>query len=48
MIAMNEDEITARLSLKDLVQTWHIQKSCARTGEGLIEGFRWIAKQCTQ
>ena len=24
---------------------WHVQRSCALTGEGLLEGIKWIADQ---
>ena len=45
-VAMSEEDVINGLSLKELKQPYHIQKSCARTGEGLIDGFRWISKNC--
>lgn len=43
--AMTPAEISEALSLhliKD--HDWHIQASCALTGEGLLEGLGWIAQ----
>lgn len=44
--AYDEDEITERLELQKLRNiTWHVQASCATTGDGLVEGMTWISKQ---
>lgn len=44
--ALDGDEITERLELRKLRNiTWHVQASCATTGDGLVEGMTWISKQ---
>lgn len=46
--AVSVAEITERLRLRDLrSRQWHIQGCCAKTGEGLYEGFDWLAKSIT-
>lgn len=32
-----------QLGLSSLRRTWHIQATCATTGEGLAEGLDWLA-----
>ena len=41
--ALNVNEITEGLGLKNLSRKWNIQPSCARNGDGLYEGFEWVA-----
>merc|ERR1712087_561037 len=41
--AMSVDEVAKRLGLKQLKnRTWHIQPTCATSGDGLYEGLDWI------
>ncbi|OUM62810.1 hypothetical protein PIROE2DRAFT_66312 [Piromyces sp. E2] len=40
--AMSVSEITDKLGLKSIKQDWHIQGSCAITGDGLYEGLEWL------
>ena len=43
---MNCIEITDKLRLPRLSKVnWHIQASCAVTGDGLREGLDWLALQ---
>ena len=37
-------EVTDKLQLGKLRQRWYIQSTCAVTGEGLVEGFTWMAE----
>ncbi|CAK8693086.1 unnamed protein product [Clavelina lepadiformis] len=40
------DEVARWLGLTDLVQrTWHVQPSCAITGDGLYEGLHWAVRE---
>ena len=41
---MTVSEIMSSLELDKLRREWKIQGSCAATGEGIYEGFDWIAK----
>jgi ADP-ribosylation factor-like protein 5B len=42
--AMGVPELTAALSLHSVQRhDWHVQASCALTGEGLAEGLEWVA-----
>ncbi|CAL5224183.1 g6824 [Coccomyxa viridis] len=44
--AMNVKEMTDVLSLHSLKRhDWHIQATCAKTGEGLMDGMEWIAQR---
>lgn len=44
--AMSASEVTDALSLHTIKNhDWHIQPSCAVTGEGLQEGLAWIAQK---
>lgn len=44
--AMTPAEITDALSLHSIKNhDWHIQASCALTGEGLYDGLGWIAQR---
>ena len=41
--AMSVDEITEKLGLNQLRnRLWHIQSTCATTGDGLYEGLDWL------
>lgn len=43
--AMRASEITEKLELHLLKQrAWYIQSTCAKTGEGLVEGLDWLAR----
>jgi small GTP-binding protein len=43
--AMKPAEVAERLSLASLKEVkWHIQGACANIGDGLVEGFDWLAK----
>ncbi|XP_020367938.1 ADP-ribosylation factor 3-like [Rhincodon typus] len=44
--AMTPAEITDKLNLHQLHhRSWHIQATCATTGEGLYEGLHWLSNQ---
>nr|XP_043618391.1 ADP-ribosylation factor 1-like [Erigeron canadensis] len=44
--AMNAAEITDKLGLHSLHQRpWHIQSTCATSGEGLYEGLEWLSNK---
>ncbi|KAH0902862.1 hypothetical protein HID58_042365 [Brassica napus] len=47
--AMSPAEITDALNLHSIKNhDWHIQASCAVTGEGLHDGLGWIAQKVTE
>ncbi|KAL7112444.1 hypothetical protein ACP275_04G003800 [Erythranthe tilingii] len=41
--AMNADELTDKLGLNSIQRRWHIQSTCATSGEGLYEGLDWLS-----
>ncbi|KAJ1675538.1 ADP-ribosylation factor 2 [Spiromyces aspiralis] len=41
--AMNIREITEALGLMSIPRKWHIQNTCATTGDGLFEGLEWLS-----
>ncbi|KAL7151018.1 hypothetical protein ABFS83_04G003600 [Erythranthe nasuta] len=41
--AMNADDLTDILGLHSLQRPWHIQSTCATSGEGLYEGLEWLS-----
>eukprot|EP01105_Mastigella_eilhardi_P005186 TRINITY_DN16957_c0_g1_i1.p1 TRINITY_DN16957_c0_g1~~TRINITY_DN16957_c0_g1_i1.p1 ORF type:complete len:175 (-),score=59.19 TRINITY_DN16957_c0_g1_i1:193-717(-) len=44
--AMDTDEVTERLGLNKLKdRNWHVQTSCAITGDGLFDGLTWLNSQ---
>ena len=43
--AMNAAEITIKLGLNSCRRKWHIQATCATSGEGLYEGLEWLSNQ---
>lgn len=44
--AMSADQITSGLELDKISShPWHVQPTCATTGEGLDEGFDWLAER---
>nr|GLL27610.1 ADP-ribosylation factor-like protein 5 isoform X2 [Ipomoea trifida] len=46
--AMTPAEITDAISLHSIKNhDWHIQASCALTGDGLYDGLEWIAQRVT-
>jgi ADP-ribosylation factor protein 1 len=43
--AMKPAEVAEALSLTNLKEIkWHVQGACANVGDGLLEGFDWLAK----
>jgi hypothetical protein len=39
-------EVAERLGVASLRgREWHVQGACALTGEGLFEGFNWLAEE---
>ena len=43
---MNTTEITDKLGLDSLrSRNWHIQATCATSGDGLNEGLDWLYNQ---
>lgn len=43
---MNAAEITEHLRLHSLRNpNWHVQETCATSGDGLHEGFDWLSQQ---
>jgi signal recognition particle receptor subunit beta len=46
--SMSVEEITQKLELHKLKeQQWHIQGTCATSGDGLYEGLDWLSKALT-
>lgn len=43
--AMTASELTTALALTGVKVDWHMQATCATTGEGLKEGLDWIAQR---
>lgn len=44
--AMDAGELSQALCLHKIKNhDWHIQPSCALTGEGLLDGLGWIAEK---
>lgn len=43
--AMNVSELTSKLGLHEFPRSrqWHVQASCATSGEGLYEGLDWVS-----
>lgn len=42
---MSTDEVRERLQLDKFPgRRWHVQASCATSGEGLVEGLNWLAE----
>lgn len=43
---MGVPELSEGLDLVSLKShNWHVQASCALTGEGLLEGLKWVAEE---
>jgi len=45
--ALSSEEISSRLDLQRLDQQsrkWHVQPTCASSGQGLAEGFHWLSE----
>jgi len=43
--AMSVSEMIEKLSLNSLTnRRWHVEATCATTGEGLYEGLNWLAE----
>ena len=46
--SMKIQEVEERLELKELKKRkWHVQPTCALTGQGLEEGLEWLAEALT-
>lgn len=44
--AMSPEEITNGLEMQSISShPWHVQRACATDGDGLDEGFNWLAEQ---
>ena len=42
--ALTTDQVRDELQLKQLgARAWHVQPSCATSGEGLQQGLKWLA-----
>ena len=42
--AMNVSELVDKLGLPQMTgRRWHVQATCASSGDGLYEGFDWLA-----
>lgn len=42
-LALKEDELIERLELKKFTSGfWHLEQTCAISGNGLTEGFLWL------
>ena len=42
--ALSSDEVREALRLDALrARAWHVQPSCATSGEGLVQGLKWLA-----
>ena len=47
--ATNCSQITDQLDLRELKdRPWYIQSTCAKKGEGLVEGLTWLADTVRQ
>lgn len=47
--AMSVAEIIEKMSLSSLTnRKWHVEATCATTGEGLYEGFGWLSDTLQQ
>ena len=42
--ALTAAELSERLGLSSLRQRWHVQPTCANTGQGLDAGLEWLSK----
>ena len=42
---MKVEEIKDKMNLSILDRRWHLQASCAMSGQGLAEGLTWMANQ---
>jgi ADP-ribosylation factor protein 1 len=46
--ALTPQEVSEQLKLQEIThgtRKWHVQSTCALTGEGLLEGLDWLAAQ---
>ena len=43
--AVKPQELVNRLHLNTLHRPWHLQGTCAKTGDGLFEGLGWLGKE---
>ena len=44
--ALNPSQVTDRLELRKVVDhQWFVQATCAKSGEGLVEGLEWLAEK---
>lgn len=42
--ALSAADITAKLELHNIKRKWYIQSTCAKTGDGLVEGLDWLSR----
>lgn len=55
LIYANKQDVAGAMSVQELSEgldlvgikshNWHVQASCALTGEGLLDGLRWVAEE---
>jgi len=43
--ALSTEEIALALELSSLTKQWHIEATCATTGQGLYDGLDWLVDQ---
>jgi ADP-ribosylation factor protein 1 len=41
---MSSVKIVEKLGLHQTRKVWHVQPTCALTGDGIVEGFEWLRK----
>ena len=46
--ALSPAEITKKLDYLNDQREWHIQGTCATTGDGLYEGLEWLYQKLNQ
>lgn len=48
--SIGHDQVKSKLKLDELrgETLWHIQTSCATTGDGLVEGLDWLVEALDQ
>ncbi|KZV64411.1 Arf-domain-containing protein [Peniophora sp. CONT] len=42
--ALSSAEMVDKLGMHEVKNRWHVQPSCATTGEGLLEGLHWLSQ----
>jgi signal recognition particle receptor subunit beta len=47
--AVAPQDLVKRLSLNRIVgRPWHVQPTCALTGDGLLEGLKWLGEELSK